>query len=323
MCFIMGRKLKFLMKEGFTMSEEKNEVAQATTENEVKANLIKQAQEFAGVYGVDQQPTTGSIGRTVTHEDTMKWCMHSIEQGISLMNEIHRNVPDYNLAKMMDELKKLGKEYNNAAAFAHYAKCRAFDNPIMGAIEHPTYLTTKISEVFNKEGEDRYKVEMVNKGIDLVTLHDKCKDVKKCGENDLWIYNMGTILMLMIVRGIKEKFPDNTDAAKAEALKTFNETYKIKKIVEGLEIEGEDETSVGKLTKALREMITMMIGEEYGNKAHKADVRFLYQVYCMGDRRNDDTVKYLSEKEFSKKILAVLRRIVKNEQYKDSYKKKK
>lgn len=28
-------------------------------------------------------------------------------------------------------------------------------------------------------------------------------------------------------------------------------------------------------------------------------------------------------KEFSKKILAVLRRIVKNEQYKDSYKKKK
>lgn len=306
------------------MSERTNEVAQATTENEVKANLIKQAQEFAGVYGVDQQPTTGSIGRTVTHEDTMKWCMHSIEQGISLMNEIHRNVPDYNLAKMMDELKKLGKEYNNASAYAHYEMCRVLDNPIMGAVENPRYSTVKISEVFNKEGEDRYKFEMGTKSMDLVTLHNRCEDFDtKCGIDDDWIYSMGTVLMLMIVRGIKEKFPDNTEKAKAAAIKEFNDTYKIRKIVQGLDIEGKDETSIGKLTNALHQIVTMMIGEEYANKVHKADVRYLGQVYCYGDRRNDEIVKYLSEKEFSKKILAVLRRIVKGVQYGDDYKKKK
>lgn len=285
--------------------------------------LMDMVKEFKTAYGIDSKPTTGKSGETVTFEMTMAWAINSIQQGISLMNVVHEKAPDYNLFSMMDELKKLGQEYNSASSWAHYAEARKHENPIMWAIENPTYLGVKISEVFNKEDEDRYKFDYVGKAMDLVTLHDRCKNVTKCGIDDSWIWDMDTILMCMIVRGIKEKFPDDADKVKGEALKKFHESYKIKKIVEGIDIEGNDQTTIGKLTNALRALVTKMIGEEYAKKVQKADVRFLEQVYCMRDNRKPDTVKYLTNKQFSQEILAVLRRIVLGELYKDAYKTKK
>lgn len=285
--------------------------------------LMEMVKEFKTVYGIASKPTTGESNETVTFEMTMEWAIKSIQQGISLMNVVYEKVPDYNLAGMMDELKKLGQEYNSAASWAHYSECRKHENPIMWAIENPTYISVKISEVFNKENEDRFKFDYVGKSMDLVTLHKRCENIAKCGIDDSWIWDMDTILMCMIVRGIKEKFPEDAKKIRDEVLKKFHETYKINKIIEGINIEGSDQTSIGKLTNALRALVTKMIGEEYAKKVQKADVRFLEQVYCMRDNRKPDTVKYLTNKQFSQEILAVLRRIVLGELYKDAYKTKK
>lgn len=285
--------------------------------------LMEMVKEFKTSYGIESKPNTVETGKTVTMEMVMAWAINSIQHGISLMNVVYEKMPEYNLSGMMDELKKLGQEYNSASSWAHYEGCRQHENPIMWAIENPTYLGVKISEVFNGEGEDRYKFEYVGKAMDLVTLHTRCKNITRCGVDDSWIWDMDTILMCMIVRGIKEKFPDDTDKIKVEVLKKFNETYKIKKIIDGINIEGDDQTSIGKLTNALRALVVKMIGEEYAKKVQKADIRFLEQVYCMRDSKKPDTVKYLTNKQFSQEILAVLRRIVLGELYKDTYKTKK
>ena len=297
------------------MATKKNaQNVQTTTAEE----LINQAKVFGEDFGIDAMPN--EIGKKT--DTAMAWILQSAEHGTELIELLAVNAPDYNYQKVVDAVKTLCTEYNSRAKHLHYNKLMVAANPILAAVDEPDYKGIKYSESKNNDDDSKvFGITDVVFNVDLESLYKHCKKVKMaCGVKSSWYNDMATILMQMIVRGIKEKYPDDAEKARKEAVDMFNSCYKIKEISAKIDTD-EDPTSITKLQKALTELIADMIGEEY--KPLKCDVRYLLQVYCQGDRRTRGNVKYVSSKEFSRYLLDVLCRIVKGKDYTNSYKTKK
>lgn len=297
------------------MATKKNAQSVQTTTAE---ELINQAKVFGEDFGIDTMPA--EIGKKT--DTAMAWILQSAEHGTELIERLAVNAPDYNYQKVVDAVKSLCTEYNSRAKHLHYNKLMTTANPILAAVDKPDYKGIKYSESKNNDDDSKvFGITDVVFNVDLESLYKHCKKVKMaCGVKSSWYNDMATILMQMIVRGIKEKYPDDAEKARKEAVDMFNSCYKIKEISAKIDTD-EDPTSITKLQKALTELVSDMIGEEY--KPLKCDVRYLLQVYCQGDRRTRGNVKYVSSKEFSRYLLDVLCRIVKGKDYTNSYKTKK
>lgn len=315
--FCYGRKLKFIMKEVIIMTEE-TKITQNTTDDQVSIAdaCIKQAKEFTDSFSIESMPT--DVGRNT--ETAMKWILDAAEHGIDILSALAINAPDYNREKVVNGVKQLCSEYNARAKHLHYNKLRAANNPIMAAVDFPDYEGIKYSEGKDDDDTKTFGITSVNYNVDLETLHKHCKKAKApCGVNSSWHSEMNTLLMNLDMRGIKEKYPDDAEKAKSEAIELFKNTYKIKEIASKIGTD-EDSTTTTKLMGALSIVIADMVGEEF--KPLKCDVRYLLQIYCAGDKKTRGT-KYVKDKEFSGYMIAVLQRVIKGKPYANIYNTKK
>lgn len=283
--------------------------------------IIGQAKTFGEDFSVDAMPK--EIYRST--EASMKWLLESAEHGTDIITLLAANAPDYNKEGVIKAVKSLCSEYNSRAKHAHYNRLMMTDNPIMAAVYESEYKTIKYSES-ERDGVTIYGISEGENHVDLETLYEHCKKVKRpCGATSTWKADMDTILMIMIMSSIKRKYPDDEKKARDEAIKIFRDTYKIKEISSRIYTE-ENLDSNNNLIDAIKGVVKDMFGEEKYKEMKKplrSDLYYLQEVYCKPNPRVLGGVTYIGSKEFSKCMLAVLRRVIRNIPYPNNYKTKK
>lgn len=283
--------------------------------------IIGQAKAFSEDFGIDAMPK--EIYRDT--EASMKWLLDAAEHGTDIITLLATNAPDYNKEGVIKAVKSLCSEYNSRAKHAHYNRLMMTDNPIMAAVYESEYTTIKYSES-QRDDVTIYGISEAENHVDLETLYKHCERVNMpCGATSTWKADMDTILMVLVISSIKRKIPDDAEKLRAAAVKQFNDSYKVKEISAKVYTD-ENISSNNNLINAVKDVMRDMFGEEKYKEMKKplrSDLYYLQEVYCKPDPKVLGGVIYVNSKEFSRHMLALLRRVIRDIQYPNKYKTKK
>lgn len=215
------------------------------------------------------------------------------------------------VSKIEREIDELAGEYASYQKLIVFEKCAASDDPMLYAVQHPTYFIQQAKD--DKQSKDIVPplvLEPVERTIDLLQLHKHIPD--GIGRDKKWPY-------------IVEAFNSKLTARTAEEIglnpKEIVDSYAMSSISREIDL-GKNPTSNTNLLKTFRSVIASMIGEEYAGKITSHDVAFLIKGYTKKSRKAL-TLTVANHKTLRASMLDACRHIVNGEEYALDYKRSK
>lgn len=317
MCFIMGAKLKFLMKEVITMT---------TTEKLAIAKALME--EFSEA----KKPSKSA--------DAMTWCEEGIDKILSAYNDLKgTDAASKDVGEVYARIDALKAAYNEASCSNHMEKIKSQQQgSMMYAINNPHYRTIKIKKGTKNNGFQESK-DTADRRIDLLKLQEFCGGTAGgFGADIKWIMTMTDTWIDFQARGVIDGISEEITAAEISATKTGSKmsdddakkqimASRISKVLTphfGKEyadkVAADGGISNGTLEKMLRKTVSQMLGDGEENKKYlpkMVDARYIVKVYAKRSRREENTVEYPKFKEFADIIMDILRNKVCGIEYKD------
>lgn len=218
--------------------------------------------------------------------------------------------------KPLSELVEIRKDIDNILGdFASYKKflafeaCAASPDPMLAAIDNPTYLVGKFVEEVPDGGKFPVaRIDSATKAIDLLQLHKHIKG--GIGHDKKWPY---------IVEALNSKLTARVGAAIGLNPTEIMDSYAMSNIARDIDL-GKNPTSNTNLLKTMRTVVAAMVGEEYGNKVTSHDVAFILECYSKKSRKAL-TLSVANHKTLRTIMGDVCRAVTHGESYAIDYKK--
>ena len=263
-----------------------------------------------------------------------------IQKQEMLLASIRSDVKDYNEAysdKDLDAMReadtKIGKavdEYNSIAQMLCFDACAKATDPMKAAILTLHFPVIGVKDIVegdeikvskrvivgdpNEDGDPKYKQ------IDLLKLDKYVKDREGhgIGADTNWKYKVERLNMLFALDcaveiGKGQEFIDEMSECYAVKAASRDIDFSVKNPKAGTPI-----SNTG-LLKAVKEVVTAMIGEEFGNKVLTHDVRFL-KIASAKKSRKELAVQCANHRYMRAYVMEVCNRIMTDGVYDVEYK---
>ncbi len=223
-----------------------------------------------------------------------------------------QNKPIKEMASIMEDVEKLAKEAAGAAKGLAYAKLQGDPDGIMiAACRVGEYDAVKVKEdkVDPDSSETILKVEDTTRKFDLGDVHKRFNGI---GADHKWIHAVEKLNCEMTAARAKEL------GCSDDRLTKIRDSFRMGQIARELSL-GKNPVSNTNIMKTITSIVTMMLGEEYGKKALKHDLRYLQFVFTKADSKNLLKVKCANNKQMRTYMLSICHRIVTNGTYDVDY----
>lgn len=247
-------------------------------------------------------------------------CVEYNDASAAIENPTEAAEPPRALSAIAADLDEIVTDYNVASRKLCYTDCQQSGDPLREAVIRLTYPTiTYRDEPVDKENKDITVRKIVDraKEIDLLDLDARLKGI---GNDKMWAHRVKFLNCLLSIRTAKDLGCDEIcHKDGAVNLKVFKDNFNYSDIAKKM---GEHKTdsraanpvSNKQMLKTLREMVSMMLGDEIGNTAASCDVNFLSMIYVSSGRKAMQVV-VPTNKKFVWYMMEVCHRLVTGEHY--------
>lgn len=216
------------------------------------------------------------------------------------------------MSDIVNDAGKLTKLYNGASLAKAFKDCAMAPKAMFRAAEVELYETLSAKEAEDKDTHIK-SLEIITrmKRIPLDKLHKKLSGI---GEKKDWIYEAQFVNKLFVSRAIASCTPDgNADAV----LKAINDSYAMDDIAKAIKA-GKTPTSNTALLKAVRNVVSMMIGEEYSSKVNSHDIKHMCDLYITEYKKDPTgmTKQVKTHKQFYDLFLIICHKAIVGGEYK-------
>ena len=239
----------------------------------------------------------------------------TIDECVSGMEAVRRVIADtvekYNDTESKEEgdklsaaVRELRDEYNEYASRRAIMTCMEAEKPIMAAIKMSAYPVLKAT---TKTSPDTGAKTMVVE--DDANLIDFTKFNKECIP---WFYKVEALNFIVVKDIAKElgiAMPIDVKVKTADDLVRFKIS---REAAECAIKEGASKTTIKKI---ISEIITDMVGEEFGGKVESKDITYLVYNMTSGDKKRRGSVKIMGVKWLMKLVADIATRIVEGGEY--------
>lgn len=262
--------------------------------------------------------------------EAITWSEAGIDKILAAYNELKgTDAPAKELGEVYHRIEALRDIYNQAACEKHMKDVKQQHDGMMWVINNPHYRIIKIKH--GKQADDFKEIkEKADRRVDLLKLKKFCGE--KFGADATWAAKLHQAWLVFQARGVldtvsEEVTPEEIKAAKVggmsdddakkkvigerfgKALKTFDQCDFVKRI-DNMYQGGVSLMSNGRLEEFIVATVKAMIGDSEENKKYMPrlkDVRYILKVYTKRSRKDENTVEYVKEREFSDIIMDILR----------------
>ncbi len=261
------------------------------------------------VTNVKEEMTLDEI-KAIANDDINKEVIRKKAEALCIHYNSAISEENYRLAREIEvEIDNAVKGYNERSRLDTFEEIRTTEDPMLEAVKRRTYPTIRAKDVRHDDITVR-EIEDTTKPIDLLKLHNS--KTGGIGKDKTWRYKVEKFnLLLTLHRAVELGITTKRE------IEDISNSYAMSDMAKKLEM-GKTPTSKTQILKALEEVITSMIGEEYKPTSH--DVNYLLSIYARKSRK-ELTVAVANHRYLRNYIAEICHRIVLDKNYAVEYKK--